>query len=51
MMTESVVTNIMDSSNVVLGVTLGIVISAVVLVTLNLIVVIIVFYLRARGEL
>ena len=51
MMTESVVTNIMDSSNVVLGATLGIVISAVVLVTLSLIVIIFVFCLRARGEL
>ena len=47
-MDESVVTGVMNSNNVILGVILGVV-SAVVLVTSSLIVVIVVFRLRARG--
>ena len=45
---ESVVKGVMDSKNVVLGAILGVV-SAVVLVTSSLIVVMVAFRLRARG--
>jgi hypothetical protein len=45
---DTVVTDIVDS-NIVLGASIGIAVSVVVLVILSLFVVIIVFHLRARG--